>query len=238
MTDKLPPNLLADPAVIAARLQRIERHRARIAQTPSLADDQPLGSGAPNRHGMPQLPPGQTAARKWPVLDMGVHPDVTASQWRLRIDGACERPVELDFQQLQQLPTVTDTSDFHCVTTWSKMDLTFVGVRVATLLASVEPLDTAVALMCHGYDGYTTNVTLAEALKDDVLVTWQVGGRPLPKEHGGPVRMITPQLWAWKGAKWLSRLEILTADAPGFWEQRGYSMTAYPWRDDRYGDLP
>ncbi len=235
MTEKLPPELLADPAVIAARLKRIERHRARMAQTPSLADDAPMGSGAPNRHGMPKLPPGQTPARKWPVLDVGVHPTVTAAQWRLRIDGACDKPLELDLQQLQQLPQVIDTSDFHCVTTWSKMDLTFVGVRVSTLLALAEVQETAAALMCHGYDGYTTNVTLDEALKDDVLVTWQVEGKPLPREHGGPVRMITPQLWAWKGAKWLSRIEILTADAPGFWEQRGYSMTAYPWRDDRYG---
>lgn len=235
MTDKLPPDLLFDPAILAARLKRIERHRTRIAQTPSLADANPQGSGPANRHGMPKLPPGQALTRKWPVLDMGIHPTVTAAEWRLRIDGACQQPLELDLAQLQALPTVTDTSDFHCVTTWSQMDLTFVGVRVSTLLALVEPLESAAALMCHGYDGYTTNVTLDEALKDDVLVTWQVGGKRLPREHGGPVRMITPQLWAWKGAKWLSRLEILTADAPGFWEQRGYSMTAYPWRDDRYG---
>lgn len=235
MTEKLPPELLADPAVIAARLKRIERHRARIAHTPSLADERPMGSGPANRHGMPKLPPGQTTTRKWPVLDMGVHPTVSPLQWRLRIDGACNLPIELDFAQLRALPNVVDTSDFHCVTTWSKMDLTFVGVRVSTLLALVDPLETAAALMCHGYDGYTTNVSLVEALKDDVLVTWQVDGKPLSREHGGPVRMITPQLWAWKGAKWLSRLEILTADAPGFWEQRGYSLTAYPWRDDRYG---
>lgn len=206
-----------------------------MAQTPSLADEKPLGSGPANRHGMPQVPPGQTPSRKWPVLDMGIQPDVKAASWRLTVDGACNQPIELDFSQLQALPNVVDTSDFHCVTTWSKLDLTFVGVRVSTLLALVEPREEAAALMCHGYDGYTTNVTLAEALKDDVLVTWQVDGKPLPREHGGPVRMITPQLWAWKGAKWLSRLEILTADAPGFWEQRGYSMTAWPWRDDRYG---
>ncbi len=235
MSDPLPPGLLADPAVIAARLGRIERHRARMAATPSLSDAQPQGSGAPNRHGMPKLPPGQTATRKWPVLDMGIHPTVTPGEWRLQIDGACLQPIVLDLPQLNALPQVVDTSDFHCVTTWSKMDLTFVGVRVSTLLALVEPTATAAALMCHGYDGYTTNVTLDEALKDDVLVTWEVDGRPLSREHGGPVRMITPQLWAWKGAKWLSRIEILTADTPGFWEQRGYSMTAYPWRDDRYG---
>ena len=88
--------------------------------------------------------------------------------------------------------------------------------------------------MCHGYDGYSTNLSLVEALKPDVLVTHTVDGKPLPKEHGGPVRMITPELYAWKGSKWLSRLELLTEDVPGFWEERGYSMTAYPWQNDRY----
>lgn len=237
MSDPLknPLEILGNPAVIAARLKRIERHRQKMAQTPSLADQQPQGTGPANRHGMPKLPPGQTTTRKWPVLDMGIQPKVPQDEWRLTIDGACKQPITLDLPTLLQLPQVTDTSDFHCVTTWSKMDLTFVGVRVSTLLALVDPDDDAAALMCHGYDGYTTNVTLPEALKDDVLVTWQEGGKPLPLEHGGPVRMITPQLWAWKGSKWLKRIEILRADQPGFWEQRGYSMTAYPWRDDRYG---
>jgi DMSO/TMAO reductase YedYZ molybdopterin-dependent catalytic subunit len=92
-----------------------------------------------------------------------------------------------------------------------------------------------VALMCHAYDGYTTNVLLEEALKPDVLLAYQVDGEPLPREHGGPVRMITPQLYAWKGAKWIRRLELMTEDRAGFWELRGYSMTAYPWQDDRYG---
>lgn len=228
-----PPGV--DPQVLAQRLKRLERHRARAAQTPSLGDTAPMGSGPPNRHGMPRLPPGQTASRKWPVLDLGVRPDVTAQTWRLQVDGACRQPLALDLAQLQALPQVLDTSDFHCVTAWSRLDLRFLGVRVATLIALAEPDETAVAVMCHGYDGYTTNVRLEEALKDDVLVTWQVDGKPLPPEHGGPVRMITPQLWAWKGAKWLSRLEILTTDQAGFWEQRGYSMTAWPWRDDRYG---
>jgi DMSO/TMAO reductase YedYZ molybdopterin-dependent catalytic subunit len=88
--------------------------------------------------------------------------------------------------------------------------------------------------MCYGYDGYSTNVSLAEALKDDVLIVYEADGEPLPVEHGGPARMITPQLYAWKGAKWISAIEFMNADRPGFWEQNGYSMTANPWRDDRY----
>jgi DMSO/TMAO reductase YedYZ molybdopterin-dependent catalytic subunit len=89
-------------------------------------------------------------------------------------------------------------------------------------------------LVCHAYDGYTTNVPLEEALKSDVLLGHTVDGGPLPVEHGGPVRMITPQLYAWKGAKWIRRIEVRAEDQPGFWEERGYSNSAHPWRNDRY----
>jgi len=101
-------------------------------------------------------------------------------------------------------------------------------------LALARPLPAATHLMLHAYDGYTTNIPLAEAVKDDVLLAWEVEGRPLPVEHGGPVRAVTPQLYAWKGAKWVNRLEVLLRDRRGYWEERGYSNTADPWRDDRY----
>ena len=226
-----------------AKLERIlksrqalrERFEARMRATPSMADDSPLGSGPKNRHGMPKLPAGQTESKKWPVLDLGVQPNVTRETFRLVVDGAVHAPVSLDFDQLLKLEQVEDTSDFHCVTTWSRMDMKWKGVRVAELLALADPLPEARALMCHASDGYTTNVSLEEALKPDVLIAYQVDGRPLPHEHGGPVRMITPQLYAWKGAKWIQRIEVLTENRPGFWEQRGYSMTALPWREDRYG---
>jgi DMSO/TMAO reductase YedYZ molybdopterin-dependent catalytic subunit len=134
------------------------------------------------------------------------------------------------------LPQVEDTSDFHCVTGWSKLDLMWQGVRFSELAASVGVTREASFILCHGYDGYTTNLPLEEALKDDVLLAHTVDGAPLPKDHGGPVRLMTPQLWAWKGAKWLKRIEFLTHDVLGFWEERGYSNTAHPWRNDRYGE--
>jgi DMSO/TMAO reductase YedYZ molybdopterin-dependent catalytic subunit len=129
---------------------------------------------------------------------------------------------------------VEDTSDFHCVTTWSRLDVPWRGVRLGDLIALAAPRDDATHLMCHAYDGYSTNISLEEALKPDVLLVHQADGAPLPREHGGPVRVITPQLYAWKGAKWVNRLELMAGDRPGFWEERGYSMTAHPWRDDRY----
>ncbi|MFO7177230.1 MAG: sulfite oxidase-like oxidoreductase [Pseudomonadota bacterium] len=221
--------------IVEARLALKRRFEDAIRNTPSLADGSPLGSGPPNRHGMPRLPIGQTETRKWPVLDLGIHPEIAAENWTLDVDGACAQPLVLRFSDLLSLEQVEQEADFHCVTTWSRFDLRFGGVRVADVLALAEPLPEATHLMCHGYDGYTTNVSLAEALKPDVLLAHSVDGHPLPREHGGPVRMVTPQLYAWKGAKWIRRLELMTEDRPGFWEERGYSMTAYPWRNDRYG---
>src|SRR5690606_1029670 len=181
-----------------------------------------------------QLPVGQTITHKWPVLDLGRHPEVPKDKWTLTIDGAVEAPLTLDWAGLMALPQVEDTSDFHCVTTWSKLDLRWVGVQVAELLARARPTAAANHVMCHGHDGYTTNVALEEALKPDVLLAHTVDGAPLAIEHGGPCRMITPQLYAWKGSKWICRIEVLTRETLGFWEQNGYSSTAHPWRDDRY----
>ncbi len=210
------------------------RFEEKMRATPSLADQRPQGTGSANRHGMPKLPVGQHAVEKWPVLDLGQHPEVPLDRWSLTIDGAVETPVTLSWAELLRLEQVEDVSDFHCVTTWSRMDVHWVGVRFADAIAVAHPLETATHAMCHAYDGYTTNVSLAEALKPDVLLVHRADGEPLPREHGGPVRMITPQLYAWKGAKWIRRIELLAGDRPGFWERRGYSMTAHPWRDDRY----
>lgn len=220
--------------IVAARLRLKARFEAKTAATPGVSDDAPMGSGPSNRHGMPQLPPGQVVAKGWPVLDLGRKPVIDTADWTLTIDGACARPTTLDWEALMALPQVDDTSDFHCVTTWSKFDIPWRGVRFAELMALVEPDDAATHVMCHGYDGYTTNVPLAEALKPDVLIAHTALGEPLAIEHGGPARMITPQLYAWKGSKWISRIELMTEDRPGFWEVRGYSMSAHPWRNDRY----
>jgi DMSO/TMAO reductase YedYZ molybdopterin-dependent catalytic subunit len=222
--------------IVEARQRLRARFLDRMSKTPSMADERPQGSGPPNRHGMPKLPVGQTetAPGKWPVLDLGKQPDVPLERWQLRIDGACLHPTTLDWAAFQGLPQVDDVSDFHCVTTWSRMDVPWRGVRLSTVLAFVEPTDDAHFLLCHAFDGYTTNLSLAEALKDDVLLVHTADGAPLTREHGGPVRIITPQLYAWKGAKWVSRLELLREDVLGFWERNGYSNTAHPWRNDRY----
>jgi DMSO/TMAO reductase YedYZ molybdopterin-dependent catalytic subunit len=192
------------------------RFGERMRATPSLSDAKPQGEGPPNRHGMPREPPGQNVLEKheWP-------------------DGAVETPLTLSFADLLALPQVDVDADFHCVTGWSILDVAFRGVRLETIAALARPKAEATHVMTHGYDGYSTNLPLEEALKPDVLLVHAIDGKPLPAARGGPVRIVVPQLWAWKGAKWVNRIEVLTHDRRGYWEIRGYSNTAHPWRDDR-----
>ena len=229
-------------SLVEKRLRYIERQRALRAATPDLfAHAQPSGTGDPNRHGMPKLPVGQREVANWPVLDLGDLPDVSRDDWRLEIGGLCENPVTLDWDAFMALPQAEDVSDFHCVTTWSRMDNRWSGVRFQTLAELAIPAPEAAYVLCTGYDcmpgtriPYTVNLPLARAIEADVLLvhTWE--GAPLPREHGGPCRMITPKLYAWKGAKWIRRIEFLADDQPGFWETRGYSNSAEPWFEDRY----
>jgi DMSO/TMAO reductase YedYZ molybdopterin-dependent catalytic subunit len=228
--------------LVEKRLRYIERQRALRAQAPeNFAHAQPEGTGGPNRHGMPKLPVGQRQVFNWPVLDLGDQPEVPRELWRLELSGLCENPVTLDWGAFMSLPQAEDVSDFHCVTTWSRMDNHWGGVRFRTLAELAVPRPEAHHILCTGYDEmpgtripYTVNLPLTRAVEEDVLLvhTWE--GRPLPVEHGGPCRMITPKLYAWKGAKWIRRIEFLAEEQLGFWETRGYSNTAEPWFDDRY----
>jgi DMSO/TMAO reductase YedYZ molybdopterin-dependent catalytic subunit len=220
--------------VVEARMKLKGRFEDKMKKTPSMADEQPMGSGQPNRHGMPEIPVGQIETKKWPVLDLGIQPEVPLNEWQLTINGAVEHPVQLSWNDFLALPQTDDVSDFHCVTTWSKLNMPWKGVRFMDLAALVQPKENTTHVLCYSYDDYTTNMALEEALKPDVLLVHTYENKPLPKEHGGPVRMITPQLYAWKGAKWINRIEFLTKNVLGFWEERGYSNTAYPWRNDRY----
>jgi DMSO/TMAO reductase YedYZ molybdopterin-dependent catalytic subunit len=223
--------------------RRIEEGRAalrarfadRIARTPSLADPAPQGEGPRNRHGMPKEPPGQNVFEKkeWPVLDLGDQPEIPRDRWRLAVDGLVETPLSLSWEDLLALPQVDLDADFHCVTGWSIMDVRFRGVRLETVAALARPAAEATHLMTYGYDGYSANLPIEEAIKEDVLLVHAIEGQPLARERGGPVRVVTPQLWAWKGAKWVKRIEFMPHDQRGYWEIRGYSNTAHPWRDDR-----
>lgn len=181
-----------------------------------------------------RLPPGQKLTTGFPVLDLGVQPEIPLAEWTLTLDGLVERPVRLDWTAFNALPQVSDVSDFHCVTTWSKYDCRWSGVAFTTLYELAQPKPEAAFVYFAGYDGYSTNVPLAACLDDDVLVATHFEGAPLPREHGGPARVIIPKLYAWKGSKFVKAITFLAEDKLGFWEVRGYSNTADPWTEDRY----
>ncbi|SVB24794.1 uncharacterized protein METZ01_LOCUS177648 [marine metagenome] len=132
------------------------------------------------------------------------------------------------------LPQVEDISDFHCVTSWSRLENHWKGVRFMDIANHCEILPTAKFVYIKAYDAYSTNLPLEDAMKSDVLLVHQWEGAPLTTDHGGPVRMITPQLYAWKGSKWIGEIEFRDYDEMGYWEKRGYSNTAEPWLNDRY----
>jgi DMSO/TMAO reductase YedYZ molybdopterin-dependent catalytic subunit len=181
-----------------------------------------------------RLPPGQKLTDGFPVLDLGVQPEIPPGDWRLKIDGSVEKPATLTWEQFNALPQVEDVSDFHCVTTWSKYDCRWGGVAFTTLYELVQPKPEARFVYFTSFDGYSTNVALEKCLDDDVLVATKFNGQPVPREHGGPARVIIPKLYAWKGAKFVSGITFLPEDKLGFWEVRGYSNTADPWTEDRY----
>lgn len=181
-----------------------------------------------------RLPPGQHLTRDFPVLDLGVQPEIPLDQWTLTLGGEVEAPTRLSWEGLNALPQVEDVSDFHCVTTWSRYDCRWGGVAFTTLFELVRPKPEARYVYFTSYDGYSTNVPLERCLDDDVLIATRFDGAPLPRAHGGPARVIIPKLYAWKGAKFVNGIHFLRDDRPGFWEVRGYSNTADPWKEERY----
>jgi len=182
-----------------------------------------------------RLPPGQRLVTDWPVLDLGIQPDVPQADWRLTIDGAVENPVTWDYATLLAQPAFEDVSDMHCVTQWSRYDNRWTGVSTRHLLSVVKPLAAARHVILSSYDGYTTNVALEHFAEDDCLLAHAHDGVPLTRQHGGPVRLIIPRYYLWKSAKWIKRIEFASSDAPGFWETRGYHNVGDPWLEQRYG---
>jgi DMSO/TMAO reductase YedYZ molybdopterin-dependent catalytic subunit len=179
-----------------------------------------------------RLPPGQYLTTDFPVLSAGPTPHVPLDDWSLSIDGAVDAPVSWSWQELQALPSETFTVDIHCVTKWSKLDTTWTGVPVDTLLDGIETEAAFVTAYCDG--GYTTNVPLEDLTGGRAWVAHTFDGEPLAPEHGGPLRLLVPHLYFWKSAKWLRGLTLTLEDEPGFWESFGYHNYGDPWREQRY----
>ena len=191
-------------------------------------------TGKVARSGDDRLPPGQHLVRDWPILDLGTTPQVSELSFRLDITGAVEHPASWNFAQFKALPQSDFVTDIHCVTTWSRYDNRWQGVSVRDLLDIVHPRAEAMFVELQASDGYTTNLTLADFAAEDAIIAHSWEGKPLTRDHGGPVRLVVPHLYFWKSAKWLNRIHFLDRNKPGFWERNGYHDRGDPWEEERY----
>lgn len=169
-----------------------------------------------------KLPPGQVASRRLTVMTFGATPQVEKEHFRLQVVGAVANPLELTWEALLELGSLELSADFHCVTRWSKLDVSWAGIPTRALVAAVAPLAEADFVLVHCYGGYTTNIETGDLLLPTSLLAHTLEGQPIPAEHGGPLRLVLPHRYGWKSAKWVSGIEFLTHEVLGFWEQRGY----------------
>jgi len=183
----------------------------------------------------PRLPPGQyDTGSGFPVLTAEATPDIDPHAWTFRIDGLVRRSTTWTWDDVQALDESTYEGDIHCVTTWSKLGTSFAGVSLDTLLDLIEVGDGASHVVAWSHTGYTTNLPVEDVTGGKAWLVWDHEGRPLPREHGGPVRMLVPHLYFWKSTKWVGGLRFLDHDQPGFWETRGYHDRGDPWLEQRY----
>jgi DMSO/TMAO reductase YedYZ molybdopterin-dependent catalytic subunit len=181
-----------------------------------------------------RVPPNQRLTRGWPVLHASPVPKFNPAIWSFRVWGEVETEFELTWDEFRALPPVKTQSDFHCVTGWSKLDNTWDGVSFRTVADRAKPKPTATHVLIHAEYGYTANLPIEAVLDDDVLFAWSHDGEPLEPEHGGPLRLVVPKLYAWKSAKWVRGVRFMDRDERGYWEVRGYHNQADPFREERY----
>jgi DMSO/TMAO reductase YedYZ molybdopterin-dependent catalytic subunit len=182
-----------------------------------------------------RVPPGQHLAKGFPVLTYGPTLQLTLETWNLKVWGLAQL-VTFSWSDLMALPQSNFTADFHCVTRWSKLDVQWTGVKVTDFMQHVTLETGASHVLQHCYGGYTTNLALNDFLRDENFLAHTLFGEPLPAEHGGPLRLVIPHLYAWKSAKWINGLQFLDHEALGFWERNGYHRRGEPWAEERYSD--
>jgi DMSO/TMAO reductase YedYZ molybdopterin-dependent catalytic subunit len=190
-------------------------------------DDQPKRSDD-------RVPPGQYVTEKWPVLTYGATPVVSPKEYQLRIFGLVKSEAVLDWGELTSLPKLEVDADFHCVTRFSMLDNRWQGFSTRGLLDRVAVDAEATHVLAHCYGGYTTNMPLEDFLSEHALFAHSRNGEPIDPDHGGPLRLIVPHLYAWKSAKWINGIELLDGDKRGFWEENGYHTYGDPWTEQRF----
>ena len=192
-----------------------------------------MGKGEGGSQERDRLPPGQVRTAKFPILHLGDIPPFDPKTWRLRVKGEVNKPLELTHDELLARPRTAAVSDFHCVTRWSRLDNRWEGVLFKDLAALAGPGPAArfVSIECEG--GYHTSLPLEVIMEDDVILAYRHDGADLDPAHGWPLRLVVPEKYAYKSAKWVRVIRFLVADEPGYWERRGYSNSADPWREER-----
>ena len=181
-----------------------------------------------------RIPPGQHVVENFPVLSAGPTPKVELSDWKFTIKIGPKPFKAWNWGEFNALPKTKLTADIHCVTTWSKLDTVWEGVLIDDILADAGLDRPTEFVLAHCYDNYSTNVPLADLLSAKAMVALNYEGKPLPRDHGGPARLLVPHLYFWKSAKWVKGLQFTRRDEPGFWEGHGYHMYGDPWREQRY----
>ncbi|WP_299427619.1 sulfite oxidase-like oxidoreductase [uncultured Meiothermus sp.] len=183
-----------------------------------------------------RVPPGQILTEKFPVLTYGPTPRVHPEDVTFEISGQVEEAKAFSWEALMALPQSDLTADFHCVTRWSKLEVKWSGIKVLDLMRLIQLKPQARAVLIHCYGGYTTNLALGDLLLEQNILAHRLFGEPVPRDHGGPLRLIVPHLYAWKSAKWIRGLEFLDREELGFWEVNGYHRRGDPWKEERFSD--
>ena len=187
----------------------------------------------PDQENSDRVPPGQHLAKGFPVLTYGAAPKVSLDGWEFRVWGLA-KPAVFTWSDFMNLPHNEFTADFHCVTRWSKLDVKWTGIKVTDFINLIEVDSKAAHVMEHCYGGYTTNIAVADFVREENFFAFKLFGEDLPSEHGGPMRLVVPHLYAWKSAKWINGLEFLDQEELGFWERNGYHRRGEPWEEERY----
>ncbi len=181
-----------------------------------------------------RIPPNQRVTSRFPVLHEGSIPKFDPETWDFVVEGLVKEPIRLTYQEFMKLPKVVSVSDFHCVTGWSKLDNKWEGVAFKTISGMVKPFKEAKYVTVVAQGDYTTSLPLEDLLNNDVLLAYRLDNKPLKPEHGGPLRLVVPKKYAYKSAKWVKKLRFTEEQELGYWEKRGYSNTADPWKEERY----
>ncbi|MGL4502072.1 MAG: sulfite oxidase-like oxidoreductase [Planktothrix sp.] len=182
-----------------------------------------------------RVPPKQHLSKGFPVLTYGETPQVSIENWELKVWGLV-RPKTFNWSEIMAMPKSNFTADFHCVTHWSKLDVQWTGIKVTDFMQFVEVDPQAIHIMEHCYGGYTTNILMEDFLREENFFAYQLFDEPLPADHGGPLRLVVPHLYAWKSGKWINGLEFLDHEQLGFWELNGYHKRGEPWAEERYSN--